>query len=100
MIDSLPPQQINSAYQTKSLPELVAFLHVAAFIPSTTTWLNAIKKWFFQSWPGLTTEVVSKYLPKSPAIAMGHMDKTHKHVRSTKPYKARSQDNEQQEPIN
>ena len=57
-------QQINSAYQTKSLIDLFAFLHAAAFSPSTTTWLNTIKKGFFQSWPGLTTEVVSKYLLK------------------------------------
>ena len=84
IIESPPPQQINSAYQTKSLPDLVAFLHAAAFSPSTNTWLNAIKKGFFQSWPGLTTEVVSKYLHKSPATAMVHMDQTHKHVRSTK----------------
>ena len=76
--------KINSAYHTKSLPDLVAFLYAAAFSPSTNTWLNAIKKGVFQSWPGLTTEVVSKYLPKSPATAMGHMDQTRKHVRYTK----------------
>ena len=59
-----------------------------------------LKKVFFQSWPGLTTEVVSKYLPKSSTTAMGHMDQTCKHVRSTKPDKDISQDNEQQEPNN
>ena len=74
MRDATQPQQVNSAYQTKSLPDLVAFLHAAAFIPSPSTWLNAIKKGFSQSWPGLTTEVVSKYLPKSPTTAMVHMD--------------------------
>ena len=58
------------------------------------------KQRFFQSWPGLTTEVVSKYLPKSPANAMGHMDQTRKHVRSAKPDKYISTDKEQQEPNN
>ena len=47
MRDATQPQQINSAYQTKSLPDLVAFLHAAAFSPSPSTWLNAIKKGFF-----------------------------------------------------
>ena len=41
--------------------------------------------------------MVSKYLTKSPATEMGHMGQTRKHVRSTKPDKAISQDNEQQE---
>ena len=72
----------------------------AAFSPSPSTWLNAINKGFFQSWPGLTTEVVIKYLPKSPATAMGHMEQTRKHVRSTKPDKDTSNDKEQQEPNN
>ena len=49
----------------------------------------------FQSWTGLTTEVVSKYLTKSPATAMGHMDQTRKHVRYNKTDKAISQDDEQ-----
>ena len=47
MRDATQPQQINSAYQTKSLPDLVAFLHAAAFSPSPSTWLNAIKKRVF-----------------------------------------------------
>ena len=60
MRDATQPQQINSAYKTKSLPDLVAFLHAAAFIPSTSTCLNAINKGFSQSWLGLTTQVVRK----------------------------------------
>ena len=100
MRESPPPQKITSAYQTKLLPDLVAFLHVAAFSPSTTTWIDAIKKGFFQSWPGLTTEVVRKYLPKSPVTAIGHTDQKRKHVRSTKLDKDISQDDEQQEPNN
>ena len=97
MTEPPPPQQINSAYHTKSLPDLVAFLHAAAFSPSTTTWRNAIKKGFSQSWPGLTTKVVIKYLPKSSSTAMGHMDQTRKHVRSTKIYQPISHDDDQQE---
>ena len=64
MREATTPQQINSAYQTNSLPALVALLRAAAFIPSPSTWLNAINNGFFLSWPGLATEVFSYYLPK------------------------------------
>ena len=57
-------------------------------------------KRFFQSCPGLTTDVVSKYLPKSPATAMGHMDQTCKHVLSTKTDQPISHNYDQQEPNN
>ena len=100
MKEPLPPQKINSAYQTKSLADLVGFLHPVAFSPYTTTWLNAIKKGFFRSWTGLTTKVVSKYLPKLPATTMGHMDQTRKHVCSTKTDEPISHDDDQQEPNN
>jgi hypothetical protein len=33
-------------------PELIKFLHATAFSPTKTTWLQAIRKGFFQSWPG------------------------------------------------
>ena len=98
MTEPPPPQKINIAYHTNSFPDLVAFLHAAEFIPSTTTWRNAIKK--KQSWPGLTTEVFSKYLPNSPATAMGHMDQTRKHVRTTKTDQPISHKDNQQETNN
>jgi hypothetical protein len=39
----------NHAYQTQSIPDLIKFLHATAFSPTKTTWLQAIRKGFFQS---------------------------------------------------
>ena len=100
MTEPSPQQQINSTYHTKYLPDLVTFHHAVAFSPSTTTWINAIKNVFPQSWPGLTTKVVSKYLTKSPATTIGHMDQTYKHVRSTETDQPISQKNDQQDTNN
>ena len=47
--------QCNSAYQTNTISDLIAFLHATAFSPAPSTWIQAIQKGFFQSWPGLTT---------------------------------------------
>jgi hypothetical protein len=49
--------------QTKS--ELAAFLHGCAFSPSTSTFLRAIRRGHFSSWPGLSESLISKHLPKS-----------------------------------
>ena len=77
-------QQCNNAYQTKNIAELIAFLHAAAFSPTPSTWIDAISKGFFQTWPGLTAEAVRKHLPKSEATHKSHLDQARKNVRSTK----------------
>ena len=48
------PFQCNNAYQTTSTAELMQYLHAAAFSPVQSTWLQAIERGYFQSWPGLT----------------------------------------------
>jgi hypothetical protein len=77
-------QQCNSAYTTQSIPELIKFLHATAFSPTKMTWLKAIKKGFYQSWPGITYEAVNKHFPTSMDMHKGHMDQTRKNERSTK----------------
>jgi hypothetical protein len=76
-------QHIKSAYQTTNIPALIKFLHATAFSPVTSTWKQAIKHGFFQSWPGLTTTAVNEHFPKLQATTKGHMDQTRKNVRST-----------------
>lgn len=50
----------------------------------TTTILNAIKKGWLSSFPGLTTDLITKHLPyHSEAQALGHLDKTRKNRAST-----------------
>ncbi len=70
---------------TKTLQQQVQFLHEAAFAPSKGTWINAIKKGHFATWPGLNVEIVNKHLPKSVATSQGHLDQQRKNLRSTKP---------------
>ena len=64
--------------------DLLQFLHRAAFIPVVLTWKNSINAGYFTMWPGLTSELVRKHLPKSLATAKGHLKQTEQNVRSTK----------------
>ena len=70
--------QANSAYEQKSKEDLINFLHRAAFSPYVSTWTSAIDKNFFSTWPGLTTDTVRKFLPKSLNTAKGHLKATRK----------------------
>lgn len=86
---TVPPtptgHQINSVYELTIKQDVVQYLHKCCFSPATTTWLKAIQKGFFTTWPGLTTELVTKHLPKSDATIKGHMRQAYKNTRSTQP---------------
>ena len=64
--------------------ELIRFLHAAAFSPRPSTWIKAVEKGFFTSWPGVTKTAINKFLPKLMHTAMGHLDQERKNLRSTK----------------
>jgi hypothetical protein len=66
--------QCNNAYQTNNIADLITFLHATAFSPTPSSWIQAIQKGFFQSWPGLTTKAVRKHLPKSMTTNKGNLD--------------------------
>ena len=63
--------------------DLITFLHGACFAPVTSTWVKAIKNGHFTTWPGLTSELVTKYLPTSVYTAKGHLNQERKFLQST-----------------
>ena len=67
---------------------LVQYLHRYAFRPVVTTWTKAIYAGYFSTWPGLTSEIVCKHLPKSMATSKGHLRQICQNVCSTKPLTA------------
>ena len=57
----------NHVYETKSKQELTLFYHAVCFSPTKRTFVDAIKRNAFASWPGVTVELVNKYLPITEA---------------------------------
>ena len=57
----------NHLYEKKSKQEPTLFYHAACFSPTKRTFVDAIKRNAFASWPGLTVELVNKYLPITEA---------------------------------
>eukprot|EP00804_Cyclotella_cryptica_P029534 CCRYP_011302-RA/>CCRYP_011302-RA protein AED:0.33 eAED:0.33 QI:0/0/0/0.5/0/0/2/0/451 len=78
--------RVHTHLRTHNLPTmraLVAFLHATAGYPVKSTWLHAIKRGFYNSWPGLTYTLVAKYCPTADATIQGHMAQPRQHIRST-----------------
>ena len=64
----------SNVHRIRSKEVLCDYLHRAAGYPVKKTLLQAIKEGFFTTWPGLTYELVSRFLPKnSEEIAAGHL---------------------------
>jgi hypothetical protein len=69
------------AHQTAS--KHIAFLHAAARYPVPSTWLCAIQKGYFTTWPGLTPSIVKQHLQKSIITSLGHLDQQRTKWQST-----------------
>ena len=69
----------------KSKADLCTFLHLAMWSPCTSTLIYAIKNNFLSTWPGLTKQLVQKFLQESEATVKGHIQKSYKGKQSTHP---------------
>ena len=77
-------QQSNATLPTKNLQEQIKYLHQCAFSPTIRTWIQAVKKGHFKTWPGITVETIKHYLLKLEATTLGHLDQQCKNIQSTK----------------
>ena len=76
--------QANVTLPTTNLQEHIKYLHQCAFSPTTRTWIQAMKKGHFKTWPSVTVEAIQCYLPKSEATTVGHLDQQRKNIQSMK----------------
>ena len=87
-----PPQQqratstkVARSYDLPNTPALVAYLHATAGYPVKSTWLAAIKRGAYHTWPGLTYDLAARYCPEAQETQQGHMAQPRQHIRSTQP---------------
>ena len=71
-------------YECSPKKNLAISLHQACFSPPISTWIEDIKQNFFAKFPGLTVNIVNKYLPISEHTVKGHMCQTFKNKTGTK----------------
>jgi hypothetical protein len=68
----------------KTQEELALYHHATLGSPAPSTLLRAIRRGHLTTFPGLTTQLIVKHLPKSIATALGHLDQESKNIRSTR----------------
>ena len=61
----------GSVYEFKSKGTLVDFHHASCWIPTQSGWVKAITKNFFTYFPGLSSDLVLKYLTKKNQPSLG-----------------------------
>jgi hypothetical protein len=78
-------QQCANVLQLQTgIRRMIKLLHATAFSPVKSTWIAAIKRGYFSTWPGLTIAAVNKHYPQTIATSKGHLDQSRQNTRSTK----------------
>ena len=81
---SPPSHQANGILRTdKTKHDLAIYHHATLGSPVSSTLLRAIRRGHLTTFPGLTTNLISKHLPASIATTLGHQDQEAQHLRST-----------------
>ena len=73
-----------NVFRMSSIANIINYLHGACFYPVKSTWLAAIERGAFATWPYITYQAVQKHLLPSPNTSKGHMKQTPSNLRSTK----------------
>eukprot|EP00804_Cyclotella_cryptica_P026336 CCRYP_007671-RA/>CCRYP_007671-RA protein AED:0.18 eAED:0.21 QI:0/0/0/1/0/0.33/3/0/1086 len=66
------------------IDQSIRYLHAAAGFPTKSTWLAAIRKGNYSTWPLITVKNVNKHFPQSEETQQGHMRNQRQGTRSTK----------------
>ena len=75
----------NAINPASTIAQRIAYYHACCFSPALSTWCTAIEAGRFTTWPELTSKLVRKYPPQSPAMVKGRLDQTRANVQSTQP---------------
>jgi hypothetical protein len=74
---------INDVYELLSIEQTIRYLHAAAGHPTKHSWLKAIARGNYNSWPLVNIRNVRKHFPESEETQQGHMRGARQGVRST-----------------
>jgi hypothetical protein len=77
-------ESLHNVYKLPSVEPTIRYLHGTAGFPTKASWLKAIRKRNYLSWPLINVKNVAKYFPESKETQKGHMHGQRQGVRSTK----------------
>ena len=68
-----PYEAINNVYELPRTEPKIRYLHGAAGFPTKATWLKAIRKVNYQSWPLVNSKNINIFFPELEETQKGHM---------------------------
>ena len=78
----------ESVYESKPKGTIVYYHHTLLWIPTQYGWVRAITKNFSTSWPGLSSDLMQKYLTKKQSTILGNLQQPRKGLLSTQKNKS------------
>ena len=66
-------ESINALFDLPSTKQTALWYHAAAGWPEKESFLDAIRKGNYATWPGLTVKMMSRHYPESIETKKGHM---------------------------
>jgi len=70
-------EYLHNVYELPSIEPTIRYLHGVAGFPTKTSWLKAIRKGNYLSWPLINVKNIAKYFPESEETQKGHMRGQH-----------------------
>ena len=77
-------EYLHKVYKLPSVEPTIRYLHSTTGFPTKASWLKAIQKENYISWPLINIKNVAKYFTKSEETTKGHMHGQCQGVQSTK----------------
>ena len=77
-------EYMHNIYKLPSIEPTIRYLRAAAGFPTKESWLRAIRRGNYNSWPLINVKNVAHHFPKLEETLKGHMRGQHQGVRSTK----------------
>jgi len=78
-------ESTNALFDLPSTKQTALWYHAAAGWPEEETFLGAIRKGNYATWPGLNVKMMSRHFPESIETKKGHMKGARQGIQSTKP---------------
>ena len=77
-------EQIDTVYTINNIKQQIEYLHACAGYPTKQSWLAAVLKGYYKTWPIINEQNISKYLVELITTLRGHMNQACQNVRSMK----------------
>ncbi len=83
-VPTAPPETLNVIFDLPSARKTFLWYHASAGFPTKETFVNAVRKGNYATWPRLTVTLINRYFPDSDKTIKGHLKGQHQGIRSTK----------------